>query len=100
MRHLIAIAALALLAPASVLAGEGDRAADDGLPKSVPELIEHMARSDFAGMAASRKLTEMGRRAVPAVVRATRHDVPRVRYWSIAVLSGIGDERAVPAVTA
>ncbi len=100
MRYLIAIAALAVLASASVLAGGGDRAAGDGLPESVPELIEHLARSDFAGMAASRKLTQMGRQAVPALVQATRHDVPRVRYWSIAVLSGIGDERAVPAVTA
>lgn len=61
-------------------------------------LIEQMARDDFAGQDASMKLAAIGAPAVPELIEATRHDVPRVRYWSIAALSSIGDDRAVPAI--
>jgi len=70
---------------------ESDRA-------EIRKLIEKMAPDDFAGQYASRKLAEIGEPAVPALIAALTSDVPRVRYWSIAALSSIGDERAVPAV--
>jgi len=65
----------------------------------IPALIQQMAEDDLTGQAAMRKLVQIGRPAVPALIKATRHPVPRVRYWSIAALSSIADERAVPAVT-
>ena len=68
-------------------------------PETIPQLIERMARDDFNGQDTSRRLAEMGPAAVPALIQATSHQAPRVRYWSIAALSAIGDERAVPAIT-
>jgi HEAT repeat protein len=66
--------------------------------ESVPALIERMAKDDFNGLDASRKLTQIGEAAVPALIGATESNVPRVRYWSVAALSGIGSERGIPAV--
>jgi hypothetical protein len=66
--------------------------------ESVPALIERMARDDFSGLDASRRVAAMGEAAVPDLIRATEHQVPRVRYWSIAALSGIGSDSALPAI--
>jgi HEAT repeat protein len=95
---LVAVCAVIVVgACAAAQAGE-EAAPEPALPASVPELIEWMGRDDFAGMAASRRLVEIGQPALPALLQATRHNVPRVRYWSIASLSAIRDERAVPAL--
>ena len=64
----------------------------------IRRLIEKMAADDFAGQYASGKLAEVGGAAVTALIEALGHRVPRVRYWAIAALSSIGDERAVPAI--
>jgi HEAT repeat protein len=69
-------------------------------PRSIPELIDALAADDFSGMAASRELTERGTAAVPALIANLKNETPRARYWSIAALSGIGDDRAVPAILA
>jgi HEAT repeat protein len=69
-------------------------------PRSIPELIDALGVDDFSGMAASRELAERGAAAVPALVANLQSETPRARYWSIAALSGIGDERAVPAILA
>jgi HEAT repeat protein len=91
--------ALALALGAAVRAQEPPREEREAAPAETPaELIESMARDDFQGSAASRKLAAMGTPALPHLIRATEHEVPRVRYWSIAAMSSIGDERAVPAV--
>jgi len=76
--------------------GEGNQ--ESAKPRTIAELIESIGADDFAGWRAVRRLTEIGQKAVPALVAATSHEQPRVRYWSIAALSGIGDSRAVPAV--
>jgi HEAT repeat protein len=66
--------------------------------ESVADLIAQVAQDDYAGRAACDKLIAIGAPAVPELLEATRHAVPRVRYWSIAALSGIGDDRAPPAI--
>ncbi len=94
-----AIAALACLFAPPVLAGAAANGREQAeRPQAVSELIERMAKDDFNGFTACRSLIEIGGPAVPGLIRATQHDVPRVRYWSIAALSAIGDEEAVPAI--
>jgi HEAT repeat protein len=67
-------------------------------PRSIEELIDALATDDFSGMAACRELTARGPAAVPALIENLANETPRARYWSIAALSGIGDDRAVPAI--
>jgi len=92
-----AVWAVGLCAVALCVAQGAVRAGSEapGRPAAVAALIDRMAQDDFAGSQASGKLAEMGERAVPALIEALGHDTPRVRYWSIAALSRIGDERAV-----
>ncbi len=73
---------------------------DSDTQGKVRQLIAKMAEDDFAGADAREKLVEIGRPAVPQLIQATRHEVPRVRYWSIAALRRIGDDRAVEAIKA
>lgn len=68
--------------------------------EDIPALLEEMAKDDYAGMAACNKLAEIGKDAVPALVEATTSRQARVRYWSMAALSKIGDDAAVPALVA
>lgn len=95
-----AAVALACLPMAALLADPQTEAREEKASRSetAQELVERMAKDDFSGFAACRELVEVGPPAVPALIRATKHEVPRVRYWSIAALSGIGSEEAVPAV--
>ena len=60
--------------------------------EEIPGLIASMAKDDFAGKQASERLAAAGEAAVVPLIRATRHKTPRVRYWSISVLSSIGDK--------
>ena len=64
----------------------------------VEEYIEKMAAQDYAGRHYHQKLVEMGEPAVPALIEALDHGVPRVRYWAVAALAKIGDDRAVEPV--
>jgi len=100
---LILLLAVLLASPFAPALGQEQAASVDvpdkaSLPATIPELIELMAEDDFAGMRASSRLMQIGKAAVPDLVKATGHSVARVRYWSVAALSGIGDERAVAAI--
>jgi len=89
-----------LLAAVAPAAPAQDAAAGDAAeaPASPAALVESMAGDDFSGLRASRELAAMGQAALPALVEGTRHDVPRVRYWSVAALSKIGGDRAAEAI--
>jgi len=65
---------------------------------TVRQIIEQMGKDDFSGMAASRELARMGEPAIAALVAALRNPVPRVRYWSIAALSNMDNDRVLPAI--
>jgi len=91
---LLALLASSVVSQPAALPTDGGQAAE-----TIPQLIERMAEDDFNGSDACRRLAEMGPAALPALIEATGHEVPRVRYWSIAALSAIGDERAIAAVT-
>ena len=80
------------------VAGQDQDAASVDAEKRAAVLIAKMAESDVAAMGAMRELVTIGGPAVPALMESTSHETPRVRYWSIAALSGIGEDRAVPAV--
>jgi HEAT repeat protein len=68
--------------------------------EEIPGLIAAMATDDYAGKVASERLATAGAAAVDALIQATKHKTPRVRYWAIAALSSIGDKRGLPAVQA
>jgi HEAT repeat protein len=70
----------------------------DAPPRSITELIAALGKDDFSGMAASRELAARGTAAVPQLIENLSNETPRARYWSIAALSAIGDDRAIPAI--
>ncbi len=97
----VAVIVLALLCaqlPALASAPPDASLGETGPPETVQQLIERMRRDDFNGLDASRKLARIGRPAVDELIGALEHPLPRVRYWSIAALSSIGDDRAAPAI--
>jgi len=94
-RQALQLAAVALaLAVAVCVAAEGKGQEEE----TVRQLIERMARDDFNGLDASRKLAKKGPAAVPALIKATQDPRARVRYWSIAALSSIGTDQAMAAI--
>jgi HEAT repeat protein len=82
------------------LAAAQDEPAEPPPPtvKDVPGLIEQMGENDYAGKAASERIQQVGAPAVPLLEQALKHRTTRVRYWSIAALSGIGGDRARNAI--
>jgi HEAT repeat protein len=81
------------------------RAQDEAPPEpkkptvdDVPALLEQMKENDYAGKGAMEQIVEVGPPAVPLLVRALKSKSPRVRYWSIAALSGIGGDEAREAI--
>lgn len=98
-RHAPGTILLCLLCCLCAAPGAAQQDADEE-QASVAELIRRMAVDDYAGRASCEKLIEIGKPAVPELAEATKHETPRVRYWSIAALAGIGDDRALPAIKA
>lgn len=99
--RLLARLALGLLAGWAAYAGAGEAAnpaPEEDAEARARALVEKMKTSDMAGKAACEAMIEMGRAALPAAIEGTRSDTPRVRYWCIAVLSGIGDARGLDPV--
>ncbi len=94
----LAAAALGLAGAALAQAPAAPSAPEPSRPQTAQELIEQMGKDDFSGMAASRELARMGEPAIPGLVAALQDPVPRVRYWSIAALSDMGDDRVLPAI--
>jgi HEAT repeat protein len=66
--------------------------------QDVPALIDRMAENDYAGKEAMEQIVEVGEPAVPLLLKALERKSPRVRYWTIAALSGIGGDRARQAI--
>lgn len=94
----LAVIAMALGGPARPAACQDAEENGPPAPEAIRALIEQMARDDVSGKQASEKLAEIGDAAVPLLVEATEHHVPRVRYWSIAALSSTGDPRGLVAI--
>ena len=75
-------------------------AAEEGTEEtSDPEaLIQKMAESDWAGRHYHQELVKRGEPAVKPLIGALQHDTPRVRYWSVAALAKIGDDRVIDPI--
>lgn len=100
LRSIAAVVLALLWAALPVVGGDSDEPPGARPPRAqtVQEVIAQMRKDDFNGLAASRRLARIGEPAVGELIQALEHHVPRVRYWSIAALSSIGGERAVPAI--
>jgi HEAT repeat protein len=88
--------AVVCLLGANVPGGEQGKAKDEEL--SPDEMIARMAEDDWAGRHYHQKLARIGKPVMPQLVEALDHEVPRVRYWSVAALAKIGDPAAVDPI--
>jgi len=72
---------------------------DPDLEKRIDELMGQLDGADMGSRVkarnATRALVEIGRPAVPALIKATRHKSHWVRMWSAGALGPIRDPRAV-----
>jgi len=94
MRTRFFLLALATALSLSAVVSSEDRQTAEDVEQQVATLIDSMEKGDMAGKAAADKLVRIGVPAVERLLIALKHPNRRVRYWSVAAVARIRDERA------